>query len=152
MERITKHGLANTKDRLYRIWRAINSRCNSVNGESYSYYGGRGISVCDEWSKDYLSFRNWSLNNGYSDELTIDRIDNDGNYEPTNCRWATRLQQDNNRRDNIHVVVEGEKVTIADLSRKTGIPVATLYSRYNRHSSGIISFEEIIRSKRRVII
>ena len=84
-----KHRLTHT--RLYRIWGHIKSRTLNSKNKHYINYGGRGISICEEWKNDFMSFYNWAMSNGYSDELTIDRIDNDGNYEPSNCRWTTQL-------------------------------------------------------------
>jgi hypothetical protein len=85
--------------RLYRIWGNMKSRCTNPKTENYELYGGRGISVCAEWSESYIAFRDWAMANGYADDLEIDRYpNNDGNYEPSNCRWATQKANCRNRR------------------------------------------------------
>lgn len=90
------HGEWGTK--LYWVWVEMNARCSNSNHKSYKYYDGRGISVCAEWESDYLAFKTWALIHGYQENLTIDRINNDGNYEPSNCRFITREENNKNRK------------------------------------------------------
>jgi len=90
-----KHGYYGT--RLYKSWEAMKSRCYRKSYRYFHRYGGRGIVVCDEWKNNAVAFIEWSLKNGYSDQLTLDRINNDGNYEPSNCRWVTRQENNLNR-------------------------------------------------------
>jgi hypothetical protein len=107
IERNFKHGESDLKNnRLYRIWSAMKTRCYSVNTPLFKNYGGRGIIICDEWKENFLTFKNWSIKNNYSDELTIDRINVNGNYEPSNCRWVDRKVQAQNRRNNRHDTIK----------------------------------------------
>lgn len=124
------HGGRHT--RLYRIWSNMKTRCLDVNNKNYAKYGARGISVCDKWKNSFESFRDWALNNGYRDNLTIDRIDVNGGYFPENCRWANAKVQANNRRNNKTYEYHGEKHTLAELSDMYHIPYHTLYARVTR--------------------
>lgn len=123
----TTHGLRHT--RLYDIWNAMLARCHRKNTKAYPMYGGRGIVVCDEWRKDFKAFYDWAMANGYNDELSIDRIDNDKGYSAYNCRWATTSTQANNKRSNVSVEYNGEVHTIAEWSQILGIKQATLRKR-----------------------
>lgn len=121
------HGYSRTK--IYRIWYAMKQRC-SVDKD----YAGRGISVCNEWL-DFQVFKNWAFNNGYSDGLSIDRIDVNGNYEPANCRWIELQAQANNKRNNHFITYNGETRTLAEWSRKTGIESSLLRYRLSKNMS-----------------
>ena len=110
----------------------MKSRCYNPSSTSYKNYGARGITVDAVWEHDFIAFKNWAIENGYSDELTIDRIDVDGNYEPSNCRWATYEQQANNKRNNHLITYNNETHTIAEWSRITGIKYDTIERRINR--------------------
>ena len=92
----SKHNMSSSK--LYKVWGGMKTRCYNKNFIYYCNYGGRGIKVCDEWKNDFSKFYKWAINNGYKEGLTIDRINNDGNYEPNNCRWVTRAEQNRNKR------------------------------------------------------
>lgn len=117
-QRNYRHGMAKT--RIYNIWLRMRQRCSDDKCLEYNLYGGRGITVCNEWM-DFEQFHNWAISNGYKENLTIDRIDVNGNYEADNCRWATRLQQANNKSTNHVIEYNGESKTLAEWSRETGI-------------------------------
>lgn len=118
--------------RLYSIWKAMKTRCYNPNFHAYPIYGGRGISVCDEWKSDFQKFRDWSLSNGYEDDLTIDRIDTNGDYRPDNCRWVTYKAQANNTRRNKIISYMGETGTIAEMCEKHRVDQHLVYDRITR--------------------
>ena len=118
------HGM--TKSRIYRIYQHMKDRCYRVTDKKYQRYGGRGIKICDEWLDDFMKFYNWSIQNGYKENLTIDRIDNDGNYEPQNCRWTTRKEQNRNYSRNILLTYKGETKCMIEWGEKLGIKYNTL--------------------------
>lgn len=125
------HGLSNT--RIYDLWQGIKNRCYKHSAQSYARYGARGITMCDEWKNDFTAFYKWAMLNGYSDELEIDRIDNDGNYCPDNCRWATHKEQANNRRTNVFITYQDKTLTLQQWAEEKGINESTLYSRIKRN-------------------
>lgn len=106
-DRNLKHGLFKTEKRLYRCWQDMKNRCYNKKRKKYKNYGERGIIVCDEWKNNFEAFFKWSKENNYSDDLTLDRIDVNGNYEPQNCRWATPKEQANNTRKNHKITLNG---------------------------------------------
>jgi len=128
--RLTTHGMSGT--RLYRIWRGMKTRCLNENEKYFKNYGGRGITLCEEWLNSFEAFYKWSLENGYSENLTLDRIRVNGNYSPDNCRWATYEEQQNNRRDNYLVTLNGETSTLANMCRKYGVNYHTVCTRIFR--------------------
>lgn len=126
-KKVVKHGKAET--RIYHEWNKIKQRCFNKNDKAFKNYGGRGITVTEEWQKDFNAFYSWAMANGYADNLTIDRINVNGNYEPNNCRWVTFVEQQNNRRNNHFVEHNGETHTIAEWARILHKPYTTLHKR-----------------------
>lgn len=119
-----KHGKSNT--RLHRIWQNMKNRCRNPRNPDYKYYGGRGITVCEEWN-DFICFEKWATKNGYSKDLTLDRVDVNSGYCPNNCRWVTRKVQSNNKR-NLHLIeYKGEVRTLTQWSELLSIPITTLF-------------------------
>lgn len=125
-----RHGL--TGSRLYRVWKNMKSRCYNPRVASYKDYGGRGITVCDEWLNNPKAFHDWALANGYSDEKSIDRIDVNGPYAPDNCRWATRKEQNRNQRTNHLIRTPWGLLCMREASERSGVPLATIKQRIKR--------------------
>lgn len=125
--RLTTHGAKNTK--LYAIWCSMKDRCTRNNNKDFEHYGGRGIKVCEEWMRDFSAFRDWAIESGYNQNLTIDRINVNGNYCPDNCRWVDWNTQANNRTNSIYIEYNGETHTCAEWSKITGINYYTLRNR-----------------------
>lgn len=135
------HGLR--KHPLYKKWVSMKSRCFNENEKCYKDYGGRGIKVCKDWSESFLSFYNWAIQNGYEENLTIDRIDVNGNYEPNNCRWVDLYVQANNRRDSINITYNGETKTLMQWCRKLNLNYPLVKQRIKRDGK---NFEQAIKS------
>lgn len=133
IERSTTHNQRHTK--LYDVWKTMRQRCDNPNNVSYHNYGGRGISVCEDWKTSFQSFYDWSMQNGYSEKLTIDRIDVNGNYCPENCRWTDRTTQANNMRCNRLIEYNGEIYTLANLARKYNLSYSCLQNRLSSNWS-----------------
>lgn len=127
---VKKHGLSLTK--IYKAWSHMIDRCYKQKAKGYKNYGGRGISVCEEWKNNFQAFYDWSIINGYQDDLTIDRINNDGNYCPENCRWITIDIQSNNKSDNHYITFNGKTQTLTQWSHETNIKQPTIRQRLKR--------------------
>ncbi len=116
--RSTTHGLS--KHPLFKVWVSMKNRCFNLNEAAYKYYGGKGVVLCNAWKEDFKKFYDWGLSTGYQKGLSIDRIDNNGNYEPSNCRWATDLQQARNVCSNVYIDYNGEHLCKSELLEKYG--------------------------------
>lgn len=134
-----------TKTRLYKIYAKMKERCYDPNYPERHLYGGRGIKICQEWLDSFENFRDWALANGYNDKLSIDRIDPNKDYEPSNCRWADTYQQANNKRNNIQLTYMGETLTLPQWARKLNLPYSTLADRLRKGKS----VEEILYPKKK---
>ena len=140
---VATHGLSKT--RLYGIWHGIEQRCNNPNNKAYRFYGGRGINVCKEWLEDFMAFYRWAISNGYEDNLTLDRKDNNGHYDPSNCRWATRRMQSNNTRTTTFIEINGVTKSISEWSEISGISRNGLRNRIRMGLKG----EELLQASMR---
>ncbi len=128
--RTMTHG--KSKTRLYNTWTHMRQRCEKPRCHDYPDYGGRGISVCSEWTNSFEAFWDWAIDHGYDNNLSLDRIDVDGNYEPSNCRWATIATQNNNLRRNRKLTYNGVTRTMSEWAKHLGISYTTLKSRIVR--------------------
>lgn len=124
---MTTHG--KTHSRLYKIWKTMKQRVSNPNTINYSLYGGKGVSVCDEWSRSFEAFFTWAILNGYEADLSIDRVDSNGNYCPENCRWVNMKIQQNNRSNNHIITFNGESLTLSMWAERIGLNPKTLSRR-----------------------
>lgn len=141
IKRNLKHNLSKT--RLYKIWQGMKKRCYNVNSKTYKNYGGRGIIICQDWLNDFANFYDWAVNNGYTNNLSIDRINVNGNYEPSNCRWITNKEQSNNKRNNHYITFDKETHTMAEWAKIYNINYKLLFSRLKKGWD----FEKILNTK-----
>ena len=126
-----RHKMSGT--RIYETWQDMKRRCYNKQNVRYDRYGGRGITVCEEWLNNFQSFYDWAIRNGYSDDLTIDRIDNDGNYEPSNCRWSTVKEQCNNRSSNINITIGNATKSLMSWCEIFNVDYKKVHARYQRN-------------------
>lgn len=145
-----------TYERLYGVWCSMKGRCYCPSNDRYKNYGGRGITVCDEWKNSYENFKKWAMSNGYQPDAprgkcTIERVDVDGNYCPENCVWKTMKEQGNNKTDNHFVEYQGETHTVSEWAQRLGMAYNTLLNRINHGWSVDRAFTEPIHNfKRRI--
>ena len=137
------HTHKGSRTRLYHIWQNMKSRCYNKNDNYYNIYGEKGVTICDEWKNDFSKFREWSEENGYNDELTIDRRDVSGGYNPNNCRWANQKEQANNRTSNLLIKHNGIERSLKQWSEELGIKYSTIHSRYYRGYRGEELFKPV---------
>lgn len=144
-EKTTKHGFY--KHPIYQAWSHIKQRCYNPNCKEYEHYGGRGITMCDDWLNNPVEFINWSFDNGWEKGLTIDRIDNDKGYYPDNCRWVSMEVQENNKSDNHYYLYNGESKTLSQIARENNVSRNSLYYRVNVKNMSIEKALEILKSQ-----
>ena len=124
-----KHGLWSYDNKLYGVWQTMKARCFRQNCHKYKDYGARNVTVCDEWKNDFKAFNDWAFANGYKEGLSIERIDNDGNYEPSNCKWITKEAQAKNKRSNVFIEFNNERHCLAEWARLLNINYKLLHQR-----------------------
>ncbi|MBO7677730.1 MAG: hypothetical protein J6S49_09510 [Erysipelotrichaceae bacterium] len=140
-----KHGMGRTP--LYETWTSMKKRCKNPENLNYINYGGRGITVCEEW-EDFTTFYNWAISNGYVHGLTLDRIDNNKGYSPDNCRWTTMKNQARNRRNNRFITYKGETKTVAEWAESIGMKRDTLETRLINNWSIERALETPVRKRK----
>ena len=138
IEQQTKHN--SYKEPLYRVWTSMKNRCNCKTNKWYRIYGGKGVCVFSEWENDFMKFKEWAIKNGYKKGLTIDRIDVNGNYEPSNCRWITMQEQQYNKTTNVFIEIDGTTKTLTEWCKEYGVKTSTALGRRKRGLKGIEIF------------
>ena len=131
--------------RIYRTWRSMKDRCENPNNKRYKDYGGRGILICETWSNSFVAFWEWASSHGYADDLTIERIDVNGGYNPSNCTFIPNSEQSKNRRMNVCVAIGGETKTITEWAKSNNLTFSCVYLRYQKGVTG----EELIAPAKR---
>ena len=124
------HGMRHT--RLYSIWTNMKTRCYNPKVSGFENYGGRGIAICNDWKDDFVNFYDWAMATGYNDNLTIERVDVNGNYEPKNCMWIEACEQSKNRRSNIYIELNGKVNTLKGWCNELGLPYKIVHQRMKR--------------------
>lgn len=142
----TTHGMSKTK--LYSVWGSMKDRCFNENVSQFSDYGGRGISVCNEWKNDFQAFYDWAIGNGYKDGLTIERKDVNGDYCPENCCWITREEQSKNRRNSHFITYRGETKTLSEWSRELHIDRECVRNQEKKLGSGEEAIKAVLNSRK----
>lgn len=140
---LEKHGLTTGgKPRTFIIWNGMKARCYNPNAISYKSYGARGIKVCDEWLGEhgFKNFHNWAIKNGYKDELEIDRIENEGNYEPSNCQWISKQENREKQRKTRYFEINGERLNISQWCKKLGISKSIAYKKIKESEKTFVDF------------
>ena len=147
LKNLGRYTTGESHSKLACIWYHMKSRCDNPNDTNYPRYGKRGITVCQEWSEDFLKFKEWATNNGFKEGLTIDRINPDGNYEPENCRWLTLSEQQNNKRTTLWIYHNGKYKSLKQAYNEEKPPVTytTVKERYHK---GITDFKELFGPSR----
>ena len=135
-EKNHRHKMSGT--RIYLEWQGMKARCYNKSDARYADWGGRGITVCDQWKNSFEAFYEWAMENGYQKELSIDRIDNNGNYCPENCRWATPKEQSRNRRSNVNITIGNSTRTLTEWCEIFHVDYANVSAKYRRNRNATI--------------